>query len=167
MIVRPRLNACVLAYMYPLMHLCLGACVPTCQYAPTCLFASWLFSCVPTLYTLMFVCMCLYLFVLNVCMHATPMEPVCSSACMLLFALYFTWLAAMSSYLYQLIKYYDAATAAIIGWTAGALSIFYSWYSQMRGRGNKQHRLCTVFSRLLFRRVFRASKNSFDIIGYP
>jgi hypothetical protein len=57
-------------------------------------------------------------------MHATPMGPVCSSACMLLFALYFTSLAAMSSYLYQLIKYYDAATAAIIGWTAGAHSIF-------------------------------------------
>jgi hypothetical protein len=37
----------------------------------------------------------------------------------------------------------------------------------MRGHGNKQHRLFTIFSRLLFRRVFRASKNSFDIIGYP
>ena len=58
MIVRPRLNACVLACMYPLMHLCLGACVPTCQYAPICLFASWWCGCFPVCLRCILLCSC-------------------------------------------------------------------------------------------------------------
>ena len=78
MIVRPRLNACVLACMYPLMHLCLGACVPTCQYAPICLF-----GCFPVCLRCIFLCsrarVCISVFE---CLYARHTHGACLLFCL-------------------------------------------------------------------------------------